>query len=113
MRDIKHHLNIDPFYHDDDPLLCDYGEVAETVVERHIDDSLDDLAKENNGELPAPLRQAMLLYIGNLYANRESIAYANAVELPLSYGYLLQLYQKYNYSNTADTPCKPHCSERE
>jgi len=54
------------------------------------------LADENGGELPSPLIQAMLLYIGNMYSSRESIKFSNVQDVPFSYDYLLSLYKNYN-----------------
>ena len=95
---IKKHLNIDADYTDDDAYLVGLAEVAEKVVERHIDQDLDSMVDEE-GELPSPLLHAMLLFIGNLYANRESVAYTTTTEVPKSYDYLLSLYRNYNNAN--------------
>ena len=93
---IKKHLNIDEDFHLDDEYLVDLSIVAEQVVQKHIDNNLDELCAENDGELPSPLMHAMLLVIGNFYANRESVAFASSSEIPLSYSYLLDLYKNYN-----------------
>jgi hypothetical protein len=93
---IKKHLNIDDDFYADDEYLIDLALVAETVVQKHIDDNLSELCAENGGELPSPLQHAMLLMIGNLYANREPIAFASNSELALSYSYILDLYKNYN-----------------
>lgn len=92
---IKKHLNIDADYLEDDDYLVSLAEVAEQVVQKHIDNKLDDIVNEE-GELPRPLLHAMLLFIGNLYANRESVAYTSTTEVPKSYDYLLSLYKNYN-----------------
>lgn len=90
---IKQHLNIDSDFTADDSYLESLAEVAEAVVQSHIDHNLTDL--EEGGQLPAPLTQAMLLFIGNMYANRESVAYTNANEVPFAYDYLLSLFKDY------------------
>lgn len=95
IEEIKKHLNIDDDFTDDDEYLLSLEEVAEGVIEKHIDDSLEDIASMNGGELPRPLLHAMLLYIGNLYANRESISYSSAIEIPFAYDYILSLYKSY------------------
>lgn len=92
---IKKHLNIDPDFTADDGYLTALAEVAATVVQRHIDQDLSEIA-DDGGALPAPLSQAMLLFIGNMYANRESVAYTNAQEVPFAYDYLLSLYKDYS-----------------
>ena len=99
LRDIKKHLNIDDYFTDDDLYIEALSNVAEKVVEKHIDLGLSIVADYNGGELPPPLIHAMLLFIGNMYANRESVAFASASEIPLSYQYILDLYKCYNPSN--------------
>lgn len=94
---VKKQINIDEDFKDDDEYLVDLINVAEQMVENHIDDNLDEIAKANGNCLPRPLIQAMLLFIGNLYANRESIAFASSSEIPLSYNYILDGFK--NYSN--------------
>lgn len=95
---IKKHLNIDTSYHEDDEYLVDLEQVAEKAVERHIDDNLERIFIASGGEqLPAPLVHSILILLGNLYANRESIAYTSLTEIPYNLTYLLDLYK--NYSN--------------
>ena len=93
---IKKHLNIDEDFHDDDEYLIDLAMVAELAVQKHIDQNLSELCAENGGVLPPPLQHAMLLMVGNQYANRESIAFASNSEIALSYNYILDLYKNYN-----------------
>lgn len=93
---IKKHLNIDTDYLEDDTYLMALSEVAEVVVERHIGYKFTDLAEKNEGSLPAPLEHAMLLFIGTMYANRESVTFGSANELPLAYNYILQLFENYD-----------------
>lgn len=93
---IKKHLNIDDDFFNDDEYLLHLAEVAEKLVQKHIDNNLSELCAENSGDLPSPLLHAMLLMIGNLYENREPIAFASHSELALSYNYILDLYKNYN-----------------
>lgn len=86
---------MDESFHDDDSYLEALGDVVEEVTEKQIDVSLNKLTAENNGKIPTPLIQAMLLLLGTYYNNRENIAFASSTEIPLSYSYLLSLYQNY------------------
>lgn len=101
LADIKQHLNIDAAFTEDDSYLTSLIGVAETVVEKHIGCNLADLCDlDGSGEvdestLPSPLIHAMKLFVGNMYANRESIAFAQSYKVPDSYDYLLSLYQHY------------------
>ena len=94
---IKQHLIID--HCDDDRYLCDLETVAEDAVRRDLNlYSLKDI-EDCNGMLPASVVQAMLLLIGTLYANRESVSYGQAHPVPHSYEYLISLAR--NYVNNA------------
>lgn len=92
---VKKHLNFPEDVTEEDDYLKSLIEVAELAVEKHIGSSLSDIANEEGGALPSPLLHGMLLLIGNLYANRESISFSSVHELPLSYDYLLGLYRNY------------------
>jgi uncharacterized phage protein (predicted DNA packaging) len=92
--EIKKHLNIDADFHDDGEYLMSLEEVAEKVVETNIDTKLSNL-EDGDGNIPSPLTQAMLLLIGNFYANRESVAFAQSTNVPLSYQYLIDLFRDY------------------
>lgn len=91
----KKHLNIDESFKDDDSYILSLIDVAENAVSRHIDCKLEKLQQDNDGEMPAPVVHAVKLLVANLYANRESVAYSQAVEVPKSYDYLLDLYRNY------------------
>ena len=97
---IKKHLNMNADYTAEDDYLTMLGGAVEEVVGKHIDDDLNTLAKNNNDQLPLPLVQACLLLLGTYYSNRENVAYTNAVEVPMSYTYLLDLYRNYGGSET-------------
>jgi hypothetical protein len=92
---IKKHLNIDEYYKDDDSYLVYLYEVAEKVVEKHTDVKLENIAKDNGGELPPPILHAMLLFIGDMYKSRESISFGSVQSIPFSYDYILSLYKNY------------------
>ena len=86
---------MDESFHDDDSYLEALGDVVEEVTEKHIDVSLKKLTADNNGKIPIPLKQSMLLLLGTYYNNRENVAFASSSEIPLSFNYLLSLYQNY------------------
>ena len=59
---IKEHLNIDKDFTDDDLYLESLGDVAEQMVEQHLECNLDEFDKLN---IPAPILHAcfyMLVY---------------------------------------------------
>jgi hypothetical protein len=92
----KKHLNLDDSFIDDDEYIIQLIDVAESIVELHINQSLSNLATANNGILKPPLLQAMLLMIGNFYANREMVSFSmKTLEIPFNYRYLLDFFQNY------------------
>lgn len=91
---VKRHLVIDESYTDDDAYIEQLIDAAEAVVSKDVCDNLKNLEDEQ-GKIPAPLCQCVLLMVGNLYNNRESIAFAQAYEVPLSYKHLVGLYRNY------------------
>ncbi len=92
---VKKHLNINDEFRDDDEYLVDLIGVAQNIVQKHIDVELQSL-ENGDGELPPPLIQAMLLLVGNFYANRESVVFAGAQPLPHAFEYIIALYKNYN-----------------
>lgn len=91
----KQHLLVDMDYKADDLYIQELITVAEDSVKQHLNIGL--LSElETGGSLPPVIIHAMLLMIGNLYANREPVAFATAIKVPLSYEYLLGLYKQYD-----------------
>ena len=74
----KKHLNVDDSYKDDDTYIGDLIKVAEDSVAQHLDIALDDLVVD--GVLPSAISHSILLMVGNLYANREPVAYSSVVK---------------------------------
>ena len=88
----KRHLNIDECFDGDNQYITDLIEVALDVVERDICHNLKDW-EDAKGGLFKPLRHAALLLVGNYYANREPVAFANAAKLPESYDALIDRFR--------------------
>jgi uncharacterized phage protein (predicted DNA packaging) len=95
---IKKHLNIDADFTDDDDYIEFLESVAEDLVQKHIDKKFDDIIAEE-GALPNALLHAILLFIGNMYDNRESVAFATPSEVPQSLTYILNMYRDYENAN--------------
>lgn len=99
----KEHLNIDQEFMADDLLIARYIQSAQEALERNIDRPLSDFEDEY-GNLPEGLLQAIRFMVANFYANRENVAFTNAVNLPYSYQYLVDLYRDYK-------GVKPKCNK--
>lgn len=91
----KKHLNIEEDFTEDDEYILGLISVAEQAVRVHVNEDFNILAENNGGCLPAPISQAMLLMIGNMYQNREPIG-TKEKALPFNYQYLIDLYRNYD-----------------
>lgn len=89
----KQHLNIDCNCTCDDEYIFQLIQVAEDAVERTLNVKLSDIVV--GGELPPSILSAILLLIGNLYANREPVTSVSVNEVPYTFRYLLSLYRNY------------------
>lgn len=91
---IKKHLNIDQSFTDDDDYLVSLATAAEDVVSKYIDYPLENLEGQD-GDIPRALKFAMLLWIGTIYAVRESVSGLNMTTVPHSLELLCDLYRDY------------------
>lgn len=91
----KKHLNIEAEFTDDDEYIASLIEAAEGVVAQDICMPLREV-EEDAGRLPAPLRQAILLMVGNYYASRESLVFGALVQDTHAYKHLIGLYRNYS-----------------
>lgn len=89
---IKQQLRIDSLFADDDTLLNDLGDSAESFLQGHLNCSLDDIAAENSGTLPEALTRALLMLVSYLYDNDGS---GDNRELPNSFWILCKPWQTY------------------
>lgn len=96
LTEIKKHLNIDSFFTDDDEYLEALSYVAEDVVTKYLDCELTDLL--DDGELPKAVKHAMLLFIGNMYKNRESTTNLPVNVIPHAFDLLCDLYRNFKYT---------------
>lgn len=96
---LKKHLNIDETWVEDDEYIKALCLAAENAVENHIARPLSEITDEH-GKLPPAVKHAILLLVGHFYANRESVSFATASEIPLAYQYLLQPYKSYAFDTS-------------
>ena len=92
---LKKHLNIESSFTDDDTYITGLEEVAEQVISQDLCIDIEDIESSTVG-VPKPLQQAILLLVGQYYANREPVAFASSSEVPLTYRHLISLYRKYD-----------------
>lgn len=77
----------------DDDLLTMLGNAAEQATENQIDRPLREL-EDCAGRIPHALRQAMLMLVGTLYDNRESVTFAQSHALA-AYEVMIGPYRRY------------------
>ena len=86
----KRHLNVE---HDEDDAYIEHLiAVVEQAVENYIEQPLEGIMQ--GGFIPAGLKHGMLLLLGTLYSNRESVVFASVASLP-ALALLLQPYKLY------------------
>ena len=90
----KQHLRVD--FADDDALIELYIGAATEQIERHIQRKVIDHEDQRQGPddlmVNDALKAAALLFVGNLYENREATTDKTG-ELPLGYWSLIQPYR--------------------
>jgi hypothetical protein len=72
LEDLKEQCNVQ--HNEDDKRLREMLDAAESWVEKTIQQPLQNVCV--NGQLPKPVKQAILIYAAGLYANREPVAFS-------------------------------------
>lgn len=86
----KRHLNVE--HSEDDAYIEHLITVSEISVENFLERPLEEIM--TGGFIPADLKHGMLLLLGTLYNNRESVVFTSIAALP-ALALLLQPYKKY------------------
>lgn len=93
LEQIKANARIEPDFHEDDALLESIGDGAESYLEAHLNQELDDIVAENSGELPIALCRALLLMVDYLYDNSGS---GETKPVPQAYFILTAPWKRYS-----------------
>ena len=94
LEEAKKHLLVDPDFNEDNEYIQSLINTAEEAVSLNINTKLTAIA--DGGELPSSVKSAVLLLIGNLYANREPVAYTAVNKVPYTFDYLIALNKNYS-----------------
>lgn len=97
--ELKQHLKVE--VNADDTYLTTLIGVAEVAIGNELGKPLS-WYEDGNGNIPTPLMQAIMIQCGDLYNNRESVAFAAPSEVPRTLEYLLQPYKKYDVGTSTD-----------
>lgn len=87
---IKTHLNIEQDYHSEDDYLLHLRSVAFLVVQNHICSDLATLSGHKKA-----IGHCLLLLIGTLYLQRESICTSSMKECPHTLQFILDQYKNF------------------
>lgn len=91
--DVKKHLNIDSSFTEDDSYIDQLINVSIEAIEHSINDKFENVLV--GGEIPSTIKHSMLLLIGNLYLNREPVAFGNVNKIPHTLDLLISVNKNY------------------
>ena len=89
IRKIKKNSRIDADYEDE--LIEQIGETAEAMVQAVMERSFADLV-EVYGEVPAPVRRAVLCLADHLYVQRSAVSGTSMYSVPYTIDFMLKPY---------------------
>ena len=81
LQQIKHQLQIEPDFTEEDDMLELYGESAEETILQWCNRTFDDII-EKYGSVPSPIVHASLLLVGTSYQYREPTTSQNISIVP-------------------------------
>lgn len=94
---VKRHLNVEDDFTEDDEYIELLVSVAEEKVAKELCVAVEDLVAIDGGkDIPAPLKQAILLSVGGYYEYREEITTIQSRPLEQGVKYLTSLYRDYS-----------------
>ena len=95
LSEAKKHLNIESTFLEDDEYVTSLILLSENLIEKDIRKTIASI-QLLEGSVPAVLKHASKMLIGNFYTNREDIIVGTQmVKVPLSYKYLVSKYKIY------------------
>ena len=90
--EIKKHLNIESSFTDDDSYINQLLSVAELAINNYCNNGLSGYTSST---IPVTIKQASLLLTAHFYLNRQIISFANGIEIPYTFQFLLNPYKNY------------------
>lgn len=91
--DAKMHLNIETEFTEDDTYISSLLDVAELAIQNYCNNA--ELREWREETAPATVKHAVYFLVGNLYANRQIVSFAQGVEIPYTFQFLLNPYKEY------------------
>lgn len=90
---LKQQLNIESDFVDDDAYLQQLIDVAILSTKNYL--GSDALTGYTDTTIPISIEHAVIMLAGHLYVTRTPVAFAQAMEIPYSYQFLLNPYKDY------------------
>jgi len=90
--DAKSHLKIEVDFTDDDNYINQLLTVSEQAVKNYLNDDLFEVQLE---DIPLPIIQATYFLMANFYINRTMVSFAQGIEIPYTFQFLLNPYRNY------------------
>lgn len=95
VEDMKAHLNVTG--DEDDALIASITAAAETYIDGFLDRKLEDYEADDE-DVPAPIRQAIMMVAAHLFENREHVLVGvSAQPLPLGALDLIGAYRAWSF----------------
>lgn len=97
LNELKAQLNIETSFIADDTYLSGLTTVVTTSVQNYCNYGLTGYTTTTNGVtvVPAPVKQAAIMLAAHLYINRTLVSFAQGVEIPYSFKFLLDPYKNF------------------
>lgn len=89
--ELKKHLNIETSFNEDDLYLSTLIDVAELSIQEYCNGGLNTYTDN----VPITVKHATLILAAHLYINRTVVSFAQALEIPYSFKFLLNPYRIY------------------
>lgn len=116
LAEAKKHLNIETYFTDDDSYISSLIEVAFYSIKNRCNNiTWIDSSGVTSGSIefadftisgttiPLVIKHAILLMVGNLYANREPVSFGNPQVIPYTIEFLIQSFINYESLTTTTT----------
>ena len=93
IQDLKRQLNIELSFTDEDLLLQHMLDVSTSAVETYL--GVHALTGYTGTTMPKEIIQAIVMLAAHFYINRNMVTFAQGIELPYSFKFLLSPYRYY------------------
>lgn len=97
---VKTQLNVDHDFYEDDAYIQGLIDAAELTVANYLDMPIEMIVEED-GDFPAPLKQAVNMLVTQWYDVRQPAGFGVMSKIPFGVEYLIQPYRSYKFIDTS------------